>query len=346
MKAADYLFGLPKMGRAGLTRPILFLGEEEYWSATGISLIKNLLFPNAEEDFNLVEIEVKTVDASILGAELATAPFFENTRLLILKGLEDLKTAQEEVLVAGLPRLVPGVMLVLTARQLPQKTVKQLKPLVEMVECGPLKAYEAKRWVAQEGKALGLQLSPPQIDLLLEMKGTSLFVLKNELVKVKTYCGEKQKTVSMDEWGALLGEASATNIFQMIDGAIEGKTGAALNLLHRLLKAGEPEMKILALLGTEVRRLFIAWTLRTAGRSHDLQKELGCHAYVANKIGKKATNLTYQQLRRAHQRILTADYRLKTGQSPPGLELEAVILDLSSYLENSPCCCSGGSLGE
>jgi DNA polymerase-3 subunit delta len=164
------------------------------------------------------------------------------------------------------------------------------------------------------------------------MKGTSLFVLKNELVKVKTYCGEEQKAVSMAEWGALLGEASATNVFQMIDGVIAGKTGVALNLLHRLLKAGEPELKILALLGTEVRRLFIAWTLQTAGRGHELQKELGCHAYVAEKTRKKAAALTYQQLRRAHQRILTADYRLKTSGFPPSLELEGVILDLSSAL--------------
>jgi DNA polymerase-3 subunit delta len=332
MKAADYLFRLEKIGKVDLTRPILFLGEEEYWSSTGISLIKNLLFSKTEEEFNLVEIEVKTVEVSILGAELATAPFFENNRLLVLRGLEDLTTAQERVLRAGLSKLAPGVILILTARRLPEKFLKELKPLVETVECRPLKVHEAKRWVVQEGKALGLQLSPPQIDLLLEMKGTSLFVLKNELVKVKTYCGEEQKAVSMAEWGALLGEASATNVFQMIDGVIAGKTGVALNLLHRLLKAGEPELKILALLGTEVRRLFIAWTLQTAGRGHELQKELGCHAYVAEKTRKKAAALTYQQLRRAHQRILTADYRLKTSGFPPSLELEGVILDLSSAL--------------
>ena len=331
MKAPDFLFGLPQKGRAGLRRPVLFVGEEEYWRATGISLIKQLLFPEAEEEFNLVVMELKETEPSLLGAELKASPFFGNTRLLILKGLEDLNTAAEEVLLAGLPGLAPGVFLILTANHLDQQKRKYFKDMVETVDCAPLKVYEAKRWVDQEARTIGLQLSPSQIDLLLDMKGTSLFGLKNELVKVKTYCGKDQKTVTMVEWDSLLGEASETNIFQMIDGAIEGKTGVALNFLHRLLKAGEPETKILALLGTEVRRLFLAWTLRTVGRGHDLQKELACHPYVANKIRKKAEGLTYQQLRRAHQRILTADYRLKTGQTEAGLELEAVVLDLGSY---------------
>lgn len=263
MKAADFILRLQEKGSTGLNRPVLFLGEEEYWIATGINWIKKVLFPEAEEEYNLVSIEIKETEAALLSTEVAAAPFFGKTRLLILRGLEEMKPAQEGAILAALPRLAPGVFLILTARHLDQrkKAVKEIKAMVETVDCAPLKLYEAKRWVSQEAKARGLKLTPAQIDLLLEMKGTSLFSLDQELEKVKTYCGGEGKMVSMEEWSSLLGEASETNIFQMIDGAIEGKVGTALHLLHRLLKAGEPEMKILAMLGTEVRRLFIAWSL-------------------------------------------------------------------------------------
>ena len=332
MKASDFIYSLQQKGSARLTRPVLFLGEEEYWIATGISRIKQLLFPSAEDDFNVMVMEIKEVEAPQLGTELATAPFFSAKRLLILKGLEEMKTAQEETLLAALPHLPPEVFLILTARNLDQrkKGVKQLKTLVETVYCAPLKSYEAKRWLRQEAKALGLDLTPRELDLLLEAKGTSLFSLKNELEKIKTYCGEGAKPASREEWTTLLGEAVETDIFAMIDGAIEGKVGVTLNLLHRLLAAGEPEAKILALLGKEVRRLLMGWSLLQTGRSHEIQKELGCHPYVAEKIRKKAARLTFAQLRRAHQRILTADYRLKTGQTEAGLELYAVVLDLGS----------------
>ncbi|NLY91456.1 MAG: DNA polymerase III subunit delta [Firmicutes bacterium] len=334
MKAADFILRLQEKGRAGLGRPVLFLGEEAYWIATGINWIKKVVFPEAGEEFNLVRLDIKETEAALLGTEIAAAPFFGKNRLLILNGLEDLKPAQEEAILTALPRLAPGVFLIMTAGHLDQrkKAVKEIKAMVETVDCAPLKLYEAKRWVSQEAKARGLKLTPAQIDLLLEMKGTSLFSLDRELEKVKTYCGGEEQAVSMAEWSCLLGEASETNIFQMIDGAIEGKAGTALHLLHRLLKAGEPEMKILAMLGTEVRRLFIAWGLLQTGRSHELQKELACHPYVAEKIRKRAEGLTYLQLRQAHRRLLQADFRLKTGQADPGLELDLLILDLGSCL--------------
>lgn len=333
MKASDFIYSLQQKGSARLTRPVLFLGEEEYWTVTGINQIKRLLFPNAEEDFNVMVMEIKEVEAPLLGTELATVPFFSAKRLLILKGLEEMKTAQEETLLAALPQLPPGVFLILTARSLDQrkKGAKQLKALVETVYCTPLKSYEAKNWLRQEAKSLGLDLSPAELDLLLAAKGTSLFSLKNELDKIRAYCGQGKKPTSMEEWNTLLGEGMETNIFAMIDGAIEGKTGVALNLLHRLLAAGEPEAKILALLGKEVGRLLQGWSLLQARRGHEIQKELGCHPYVAEKIKKRAAHLSFAQLRRAHQRILAADYRLKTGQTEAGLELYSVVLDLGSY---------------
>lgn len=339
MKATDFIYSLQQKGSARLIRPVLFLGEEEYWTAAGISLIKKLLFPEAEDDFNVVVLAMKEVEAPLLATELATAPFFGAKRLLILKGLEEMKTAQEEVLLTALPQLPPEVILILTARHLDlrKKGVKQLKALVETVDCASLKSYEAKKWLNREAKALDLDLSPRELDLLIEVKGTSLFSLRNELEKVKTYCGKGKKPASVEEWHLLLGEGTETNIFAMIDGALEGKTGVALNLLHRLLGAGEPEAKILALLGQEVRRLLMAWSLLQAGRGHEIQKELGCHPFVAEKIRKKAGHLTFAQLRRAHQRIVDADYRLKTGQTEAGLELYGVVLDLASCLtDNDP----------
>ena len=118
-----------------------------------------------------------------------------------------MKAAQEETLLAALPQLPPEVYLVLTARRLDQrkKGVKQLKDLVEVVYCPPLKNYEAKNWLLQEAKALGLALSSRELDLLLEAKGTSLLALKSELVKIKTYCGDGAKPASAEEWRTLLG---------------------------------------------------------------------------------------------------------------------------------------------
>ena len=151
--------------------------------------------------------------------------------------------------------------------------------------------------VTPRRKGLGLDLSSHELDLLLEAKGTSLFSLKTNWTRSKLTVVKRKAGVNRGVECAA-GEAMETNIFAMIDGAIEGKTGMALNLLHRLLAAGEPETKILALLGNEVRRMLMGWSLLQVGRSHEIQKELGCHPFVADKIRKKAAHLTFAQLRR------------------------------------------------
>ncbi len=332
MKAQDFIFALEKEGLDSISLPVLFLGGEEYWINTGVAAIKQLLFSKQEEDFNLVTIEFKSMDETMLREGLSNPPFFDANRLVILRGLEEIKAAYESIILDSLQKTVPGVFVVITARQLDRrkKFIKEMMAMVATIECPSLKVYEAKSWVRQEAKKLGLNLSNQQVDLLLEMKGTSLMSLNNELVKLRIFMGEEKGPVSTGEWSSLLGEASETNIFEMIDGALEGSSGKAINLLERLLVAGEPELKILAMLGGEVRRLFMAWALLKEGRGEFIQKELVCHPYVAEKLRNKAQRLTYQQLRQAHHRIIQADQRIKTGVGDYRLELEMTLLDLGS----------------
>lgn len=333
MKTDDFIRSLEKYGRKSLRRPVLFLGEEEYWVQSGIAALKRLLFTEKDEDFNYVDLELKSAERLTLTEWLGNPPFFGANRLVILRGLDEMKANLETTFLNLLPNTADGVYIVLTARHLDRrkKFIKELLPMVETSDCPILKVYEARKWVDQEAKKLGLNLSPEQRNLLLEVKGVSLMSIHNELIKLRTFLSGEKAMVSMEEWSSLLGEASATNIFAMLDGMFEGKSGSALQQLTRLLDAGEPEFRILALLGGEVRRLLMAWDLLQQGRGATLQKELGCHPYVAEKLRKRVKTVTYHQLRQAHRRLIEADYRMKTGGGgEPQLELEMALLDLGS----------------
>ena len=332
MKTEDFVRSLEQYGRKSLRRPVLFYGEEEYWVQTGIDALKRLLFTAEDEDSNCIDLELKSVERVTLMEWLCNPPFFGANRLVILRGLEEVKANLETTFLNLLPNIAAGVHIVLTARHLDRrkKFIKELLPMVETSECPVLRVYEARKWINQEASKLGLKFSAEQINLLLEVKGVSLMSLSNELIKLRTFLGEDKRMVSMEEWSSLLGEASTSNIFAMTDGIFENKPGNALQQLRRILEAGEPEFRVLALLGGEVRRLLMAWDLMKQGRGATLQKELGCHPYVAEKLRKRAQTVEYHQLRQAHRRIIEADYRMKTGAGDPQLELEMTLLSLCS----------------
>ncbi len=330
MQAQQFIFELEKKGKEAIPQRILFWGEEEYWFNRGISMIKALLFIKEEEEFNRVDLKLKSVEGENIIDWVGTPPFFGSNRLVILRGLEDLSSSQETSFLNSIQRAAEGVIIIITAKHLDRrrKFIKEIMELFTEIECSPLKSFEAKNWVAAEAKKKGINLSMEKIDYLIEMKGTSLMNLTNELGKIQTFIGQKKQTVSSREWESLVGEASETNIFQMMDGALDGKTGEAIILLNRLLAAGEPEIKILAMLGGQIRRLIMSWILIEEGRGRDLQKELSCHPYMAKKLKVRAQGVTYQQLRLAHQRVLEADYKLKTGAGDPQIEIQMVLLDL------------------
>lgn len=317
-----------------LPRVLLFQGEEEYWINRGVAEMRRRLFPDHEEEFNLVELEAKALEAGALKTTLLSLPFLFPTRMVILRGIEEMKPDYDQELLQGLKGMPDGIYLVVTAKKADQrkKAVKELIACGTVVDCSPLRAYEVKKWVVEEGRKLGLKITSEITDLLIERRGTSLGLLRQELEKALIYKGE-EKILTLVEWTDLIGASAESNIFALIDQTSVGNSGAALEGLAQLLNDGEPEMKILFMLGKQIRQLFIAWLFLQEGRGEEaLRQEIKCHPFVADKLVAQGRRLSFAQLCSAMHRVLQADWRIKKGMSDQRLELEMVVLDLSVIL--------------
>lgn len=326
---------LRKLKEGEVLNPLLFLGEEDYWLTKSLEILRRRLFTGEEGDFNRVDLEAGALTEGELLTALSTPPFLSPARMVILRAVDKIKPAAENDLRRGLEVMADGVYLIMTAAHLDQRRrfSKELLQRATVVECPRLKAYEAKKWVLAEAGSMKAPLSPEIAGLLVELRGASLAMLRNELEKALLYMGNDKKGLTKEEWMDLLGEATESNIFALIDRITEGETGAALTLLHQLLAVGEAEMKLLYLFGRQIRQLFQALALIEEGRGREaLQKELSCHPYVAEKLLNQARKLSYRRLRSAHRRVLEADYRVKTGQSDPRLELEMTVVELTAIL--------------
>ncbi|NLW09588.1 MAG: DNA polymerase III subunit delta [Firmicutes bacterium] len=332
MSGAEYIRKLQKEDPPQIS---FFFGEEDYWIRTCLSALRERLFPGAEAGFDQEDLNAGEVSAESLANLLRTPAFFGAARLVILRRIEELDAACEPVFLTALSSPVPGVFLAVTAEKPDRrrKIFQELAKKAAVVEARPLKFYEARRWVTEEGRRLGLRIPPDIAELLVEYRGTSLTALMNELEKAALYAGEGKSGPTRDEWLVLLGEPTETNLFAMLDRVSEGKTKEALRLLDQLLAGGEAEMKLFYMLSRQIRLLLLTLLLRQ-GRglpleSRDLAKELGCHLYTAEKLLVQVENLSFARLRAAHHRLVQADLRIKTGQSWPRLELEMLLYDLA-----------------
>ncbi len=331
MHAVEYL---EKLKEDKIPRITVFYGEEDYWVNAGLSALGRLLFSGEEEaNFNRVEAVAGDLEEETLFNLLQNPPFFSAARLVIIRRMEGLKAALDEEFLKAVDPPAAGVYLALTAEQWNQrrKLLQTLKKKAAWVECHAFKPHEARKWIMDEAKRMNFRISPETAWLLVEYRGTSPASLKNELEKAVLYAGGRPAGLTREEWLALLGRSTESGLFTMLDQVTEGRTGESLQSLHQLLDSGEAEIKLLFMLSRQVRLLLQIFLLRQAGRNREeISKELGCHPYVVEKLLPQAAKMSLASLRAAHRRLVQADFRIKTGQSPPRLELEMLVCDLSA----------------
>ena len=128
-----------------------------------------------------------------------------------------------------------------------RKAWKQLEKLVVVVQCDPPKAPEVASFIQDQAKQRGLKLGRDSVNYLMELFGSDLRRLVNEMEKLSLYVGDDP--VDLETLGELLGRGRAQSIFKFTDAVGERDARQAIELLDRLVAEGEPPLRILAAVG-------------------------------------------------------------------------------------------------
>ncbi|PZV01931.1 DNA polymerase III subunit delta [Cyanobium sp. ULC084] len=104
--------------------------------------------------------------------------------------------------------------------------------------------------VRRTAEALGHTVAPEALEALAEAIGSDSARLASELEKLALYCG--QRPIDPAAVAALV-ECHATNSLQVGDALLGGDLGKAISLLDALIAAGEPSLRIVAALTSQIR---------------------------------------------------------------------------------------------
>lgn len=203
---------------------------------------------------------------------------------------------------------------------------RAVKAVATCVECAPLTAADAVRWVRSELARRRRAAAPDWAWALVGRVGTDLFRLRSELDKVVAYAGGRDRLEPGD-----LGVTSAAGddtVFDLVDAIGGGEAGRALALARSLVGRGAAPLSLLALIARQVRMI---WAAREAGPVDDrrLAEALGVPPFVAKKYRAQGARFGSPELEAALVRLADADRAIKTGRMEPVLALELVVAELA-----------------
>jgi DNA polymerase III subunit delta len=317
-------------------------GEEDLLKDEAIRSVVDRALPVEMRDFNFDTRFAADLDAESLNALLDTPPMLAERRVVVLRGVEQLrkKSKSRDTLLAYLDRPNPTTVLVLVQgdSDAPEADLARRATAVAIERLPPDRVI---RWVAHEAGRLGLAVEPSAADLLVKTIGPDLSALRRELDKLAVVALDRAATEA--DVATLVGARHGETLQDLVDAALGRDPARAARLVDPVLaQSGMSGVRIVTALGTAILGAALARAELDRGvRGPRLVDALFRHLLAARPFGLRGYKVEAAQwaewgsrwsraeLQRALRLALATDQALKsTGLSDEGGLVRQLVLAL------------------
>jgi len=234
--------------------------------------------------------------------------------------------------VTGLAEYVTHVPVTTVLVILAGEKLEDTHPLLKAArDSGEVRLFDVPRagrleqWVEKRAHTLGLAISPEAIHFLMEETADNLWLLANELEKLRTYAGTKGE-IGLDDVRVLSPGSRQTSAFDLTDALARRDTARAFALVHERLSAGESPLGIVALTAYQTRTLMAVKAGTERGlRAFEIAQGAGMAPFAVEKALPLARRFTFAQLESAHRLLLEIDMALKRSRMTPDLAMDLLV---------------------
>jgi DNA polymerase III subunit delta len=236
----------------------------------------------------------------------------------------------EKALAEHIAQMPDTTVLVLLADEVLEASnplVKAAEKYGKVIQNTVPKGATLESWIAKRAKSIGIQITPEAVTLLANFIGSQPRLLANELDKLATYVGSKG-TITADHVRALSAQVQEARIFDLTDALAQRNRKQALNILHDLLSDGEPPLKLISIITSQVRSLLLVKELAQKGmRSAQIASTIGMSPFIAQKALRQVGNFSTPQLESAYRQLLATDAVLKRSRMTPEMALDLLVVN-------------------
>ncbi len=260
-------------------------------------------------------------------ADLVSPSLFGGASVLVIRRAEALSTASEDAVLAIVPRLDERARLVLVAKGLDQR--RRLH--ATWAKGGAAVAFQRPEpravpaWVTTLARERGHAIAPGTVERLLERTGTDLARVDDELEKLSVSIGPNA-AIERPQVDSLVAATRAHAIEELADRLARRDLSGAIRSLRGLLASGEPPLRIVAFLASNLRRALHVCELLAAGVPEaQVAGRLGMPPWL---VSRQASRGSPEALEAALAALAELDVALKSSR-PEAAAFETAVLAIA-----------------
>lgn len=304
---------------------VLF-GDEPFLKGLALAEVRQMVLGDGEAEFALTRFDGRNAEWRSVADELFTAGLFGGgRRLVVVDDADDFVSDHRAQLEETTARVNRTGTLVLIVQSWPGNTrlAKQVAASGLAIECKSPPPARLVKWLSTLARDRhDARLERDAAETLLEIVGPELGLLDQELAKLAA--AANGQPITAERVQQLVGGWRAKTAWDMLDAAVEGRTGQALIELDRLLLSGENPIAIMGQIGATLRRFaaatrFIELTEASGGRANLRQalEMAGIKSFVVQKSEGQLRKLGRERAGQIYTWLLEADLALKGQSSAP-----------------------------
>lgn len=305
----------------------LLYGAEEFLIKQEVNKIKEKFDINDISVFDMDDINLKNIadDASSMS-------LFSSERLIIIensniftgtaKKRDDIKYLEDYI---NNPNASTTLIFIVNS-----ETLDNRKKLVSLVkEKGKVIEFNNNYNINDIVKNMfgKYNISSSNIRLLIDRVGNNLYLLSQEINKIKTYKGEVLN-ITEEDINLLTHKTVDIDIFHLIENIILKKPDKALESYYEMIKMGEEPIKIIVMLSNQFRLMYQVKKLSINRNSvMDMMKILGQKKYTIEKALEKSRKYSEEIILKKLYELAELDIKIKSGKINKNIALELFILE-------------------
>jgi len=307
-------------------------GDEDFLKRQVLAVLRKVVFGSEENEFGFSTQSGDQAEFAAVCSELETIPFLSPRRLVAIEGADPFVTQYRSALEKYVSKPAESGILVLVVKSWPSNTkLAKMVPSAGSIACNAPKPYQLIDWcVKWSASQYGKPIAQSAARLLVDLVGTEMGILDQELAKLAIYVGTKAK-IEAEDVDCLVGSCREQDTWKIFEAIGNGRTKEALIIVDRLLEQGQDPLAVLAPLSWQLRGLAKAGRLNQQGVP--LARAIERAGFWPSKrpeVELQMRHLGRRRLSRLYDWLLEANSGLKGGSQLPGRTiLERLVLQLA-----------------
>jgi len=332
----NYSEELRRLDTEGVGLLYLLYGEEDYLREHFLQKLKCACLGEAEDEFNYRRIDGAAPDLNELAGAIDAMPFMSERSFVELRGFDINKCREAEAerlceIFSDIPDYCTAAIVLDTAyvpdgRLSLVKAVKKLGRAMEFAAQGEAMLTD---WVIKRFAAEGKGISRGNAQKLLFTSGTLMNTLIPEIDKIVAYAQGTE--ISPEDIEAVAQKIPETDVFEMCDLMSIGRFDDAATILSGLIDSKEEPIKLLALIGAQMRRLYAVRMAQENSLSSAQAMELSGvkFDFALRKLQASARRYERAQLSQCVTLCAEYDYKMKSTGGDSALLLTELFARLA-----------------